>query len=60
MAEILILYIIVSLWALYGSTEMFEVDWHDGDENNQIFIQERCLTILATDLETYNGIIGCI
>ena len=55
MAERRILYIIVCFFVLQGSTKGFEVEGNDGDKIIQLFMQKQCLTILATDLETYKG-----
>ena len=49
------LYIIVSLFALHGSVKGFEKEGQYGNKINQIFTQQQCLTILATDLETFDG-----
>ena len=55
MAERRSLCIIVCFFAFHGSAKGFEVEGHDGNKNNQLFTQEQCLTILATDLETFDG-----
>ena len=51
------LYIIVCFFALHGSAKGFDVEGQYGNKNNQLFTHEQCLTILATDLETYTGMI---
>ena len=55
MAERRSLYIIACFLALHGSAKGFELEGHDGNKIIQLVRQEQCVTILATDLETYNG-----
>ena len=57
MAERRSLCIMICFFAFHGSAKGFEVEGHDGNKTNHIFTQEQCLTILATDLETYKGIL---
>ena len=56
MAERRSVCIIVCFFALHGSAEGFGVEGQSLNHINKLFTQEQCLTILATDLETYNGI----
>ena len=56
MAETRSIYKIVFFFALHWSAKGFELMGHDGKKIKQLFKQEQCLTILATDVETYDGI----
>ena len=55
MDERRILFTIVGFFVLYGLTKEFEVEVHDDDKKIQLFTHKQCLTILATNLETYQG-----
>ena len=57
MAERRILNIIFCFFALHALAQGFKVDGYDINEHNQLLTQERCLIILATDLETYDGML---
>ena len=56
MAERYCLNLIVCFFLLHGLVKGFEVEWHDGNKDHQLFTQEpACVSILATNLETYHG-----
>ena len=55
MAERYNVYIILCFSALHGSVKGYEVEGHNGKNKYQLFTEEPCLTILATDLMTYHG-----
>ena len=60
MAERRSFYMVVCLFALHGSAKGFEAEGQDQNNANKLFPQEQCLAILATDLETYNGMLSKI
>ena len=55
MTERRCLYIIMCFYALHHLVKGFEIEGHDGNKKHQLFTKEPCLSILATDLESYRG-----
>ena len=55
MAERHSLYIIVCLFALHCFVSGFEVEGEDGIKRHQLSNDKPCVSILATDMEMYEG-----
>ena len=55
MAERRSLFTIVSFFLFHGLLKEFEVESHVGNRGHQPYTEESCVSILATDLEIYQG-----
>ena len=49
------LLIIVCIFTLHGLTKAFELEGYDGNIKHKLFTEESCLSIVATEMETYQG-----